>query len=270
MTTKNYGYIAPKIENKNYILGSVLSLPRIILQANGQWDLFLPTYEPQFGDGWDTDGCGVWGTLNATEILFKKIFGAEANYSERFIYNLVPVRPPGSDPNTVAETIRDRGLIDNAVLPMVKTFEEFCTPTPMTNDLLVLGQNWLDKYGFGHEYVFQSQFDVADKIAAIKQALQFSPVAVSVTAWILGGDGIYIDGDQPNCHWVVCYGWDDDKKAWKFFDSYDQTLKLYSFNSRIDFCKRYALTALVSGASVKKDVWFVDLFKRLLTFFFNK
>ncbi len=227
----------------------------------------MPTYEPQFGEGWDTDGCTVWGTLNALEFLFNKIFGVEANFSERFTYNLVPVRPPGSDPHKVAETVRSRGVVDQTKLPMTETFEDFCLPDPMPADLLILGQQWLGKFGFGHEWVFKEYHDQEERVYLMKDALKYSPLGVSVTAWFQDNDGIYIDNGMSNSHWCVCFGWDDTKNAWKIFDSYDQSVKLYSFNSAISFCKRYALTELSESQPPIKRNWLWDLIVRLFSIF---
>lgn len=260
----NYGFVEPQIADDHYVLGGARSLPKIVLQADGRWGKFLPTYEPQFGAGWDSEGCTVWGTENAAEILVKKIYGLEANFSERFIYNLIPVRPPGADPHTVAECIRDRGLIEEALLPMTKTFEEFCTPEPMDAQLLIRGQQWLLKNIFGHEWVFQGAVAKEQRIALMKEALRYSPLGVSVTAWFRGDDGIYRDNGQPNCHWCVCYDYDEAKQAWLIFDSYDQSVKLYSYESDIKFCKRYSLMP-GTGKPTEKPSWIV----RLLEFIFG-
>src|SRR3990167_4478500 len=96
---QNYGFVVPKITEDNYVLGGLRSLPKIILQENGQWDNFLPEYEPQFNAEFDTSGCAVWGTENAIEILDRKLSEKQSNYSERFIYILARVRPPGSNPS---------------------------------------------------------------------------------------------------------------------------------------------------------------------------
>lgn len=238
---KNYGYIKPKFEVEHFVLGGLASLPKTILQIDGQWDAYLPVYEPQIGGSWDTFGCTVWATENAIEILLKKVFGVEANFSERFIYNLVPVRPPGDDPHKIAEAIRDYGLVDQDVLPMTSRFDEFIVPTPMTDEYISMGEQWLFKYDFGHEWLWKVTQDKEERISKMKEALRYSPLGVSVTAWNKGNDGVYVDKGQPNTHWTVCYGWDDNKGAWKIFDSYDQSLKLYSYDSQIDCAKRFLL-----------------------------
>ncbi len=250
-----YGFVRPVIETDHYILGSS-ALPRVVVQPSGQWDDFLPDYEPQFNQNYDTDGCAVWGTENAIEIFGKKITGRELNYSERFIYILAGVRPPGADPHHIAEVIRANGLIDDSELPMTNSFSEFLKPNPMTSKYLGEGKGWLNVFEFGHEWLFAQPTTKDNRIKLIKEALQYSPVAISVSAWHLEGD-IYVDAHQPNCHWCVCFGWDDDKQAWKVFDSYDQSIKLYSFDSMVDFAKRYHLV-------VKNKDEQISLIKRII------
>lgn len=268
-----YGYVKPEITPKHFVLGSSRSLPRIVLQADMNWEKYLPKYEPQFSpNGWDTDGCTIWGTLNIIETLVKKVFGTDANYSERYFYNLIPVRPPGTDPLTVGEVARVGGLVDDAVLPMTETFQEFCTPTPMTQSFIDMALKWLAKYGFGYEIVFSGAKSEKQRVTLIKEALQFSPVGVSVTAWFQNADGIYVDEGQPNTHWCECYGFDDESQAWKIFDSYDQSNKLYAYSASIELAVRYALTGLSAPSSpgevVKKnEYWFVTLIKNILNFF---
>ncbi len=241
---RNYGF-DPKtiiIEDEHFVLGGAVSLPQEILQPDRQWDAFLPVFEPQSQPTWDTDGCTIFGTLNAKDVLHKRKFGTESNDSDRFVYNGTETVPPGNDPHKVADWIHNNGLIPEADLPMTETYEEFITPRPLSLNLINEGKNWLKHYDFGHEWVFKSDVSHDDKITKMMEALQYSPLGVSVTAWIEGPDGIFIDEGNPNTHWCVCFGFTD--KGWKIFDTYDQSVKIYSFDSNISFCKRYSLNEI--------------------------
>ncbi len=240
---KNFGLVLSKEPDKRaYVLGS-LALPFVVLKEDGQWDQFMPKYEPQFNDEFDSDGCTVWGSLNALEFLVKYLTNVDQNYSERFNYILAKVRPPGADPHQVIESIRDNGVIAEALLPFLKTqsFAEFLKPNPMTRNLLDEGMKF--PYEIQHEYVWApgSSITKEQKVAFIKAALKTSPIGVTVTAWFENDNGVYVDENQPNTHWCVCFGWNDQKRAWKIFDSYDQSVKLYSFDSQIDIAKRFHL-----------------------------
>lgn len=262
---RNYGF-DPKsivIEPKHYVLGGAFSLPMVVLQVDKQWDAFMPTYEPQFGNGWDTDGCTIWGTQNALEFLEKRVFGTDNDHSERAVYIGTHTRPPGNDPHVIAEWIRDNGVVDQTQLPMTSTYEEFIAPDPLPATLIAQGNIWANKkYEYGHEWVFNSNIPHQDKINKMMDALQYSPLGVAVTAWFQDADGIYRDHGQPNCHWCVCFGFTD--KGWKVFDSYDQSVKIYSFDSEISFCKRYHIAA--RAADVQRG-FFTSLFKALCSIF---
>ena len=70
---KNYGFIPSKIESDHYILGGV-GLPKTILQPLGNWESYLPTTEKQFNNGIETANCSGFGTLNAIEVLLRRLY----------------------------------------------------------------------------------------------------------------------------------------------------------------------------------------------------
>lgn len=234
----NYGFFRNVIDQASYEF-SQDKLPRKVLQPTGSWGEFLPTYEPQFGGDWDTDGCTLWGTQNAIEILDRRIFGESSNYAERFNYNLIPIHPPGSDPDLVAENIRHFGMIPNTELPMTISYEEFLTPDPMTPELLAEGKGWLAKREFKHEWLWKSEPSLEVKRRIMKEALLYSPVGVSVSAWQKNDQGLFVDMGRPNNHWCVCFGFDGDNPL--IFDSYDQSVKTLSADHRIERAKSFYL-----------------------------
>ena len=80
------------------------------------------------------------------------------------------------------------------------------------------------------------------KNGKIKECLRYSPLGVSVTAWVYDDETeTFIDNGIPNTHWCVLYGWND--KGWKIFDSYNQSKKILSYDHNIQMCKRYLLTS---------------------------
>lgn len=257
MLLQKYGFKRPEITPDQHIFGVALDWK--IQKEDGQWDEFLPLYEPQ-AENYETSGCTVWGTENALEILHKFLFKIEPNYSERFIAILAGITLEGGDPHTVAETIRKQGLINQELLPIPETYEEFCQPNPMEERFLAKGKKWLDDYSFRHDWVLQGKETKENRISAIKEALKYSPLGVSVSAWQEEG-GVYVDGGRPNNHLCVCFGWTDN--GWKIFDSYNHSIKIYSYDSEISFAKRYKLEKKTFYPE-KQGNWLVDL---IISFF---
>src|SRR3990167_1434888 len=235
---KDYGYVSPALASDQYTFGGPLTkLPKIILQPDRNWRPFLPAYEPQFNEFFDSFGCTVYGTENAIETLEKKLFGGEPNYSERFIYILSKIVPPGGDPHKVAEVIRQHGLITDQLLPMVSSFNDFLKPNPMSREFLKEGTSW--PYEFLHEWVWVNSPPKEIRLILIREALQYSPLAVSVTAWREEG-GFYVDQGRPNTHWCVLFALDGDAPL--IFDTYDQSIKRLHPDHHIEVCKRYSIT----------------------------
>ena len=254
---KNYGFKPPIITPDQYVLGGS-ELPDIVLKQDGQYDDFLPLYEPQ-AEKYETWGCVIWGSENLLEVLHKILFNEELNFSERFNYILTGINEGGGDPHAALETMRLKGLIPQELLPIPDTFEEFKKPDPMEEKYLAEGRKFLENYEIKHKWVLQGKETKEDRIKILKENLKYSPIGVSVSAWTQSGD-VYIDGGLPNNHWCVCYGWTD--KGWKIFDSYDHSKKIYSFDSEILFAKRVCLKKKDFYPAPEKETnWVLDLIK---------
>jgi len=263
-----YGLIMKEVPTDEiYVLGGS-PLPQDILQKDGQWDKYLPEYEPQFNINFDTFACQIFGTINAVEILESKIYGTSPNYSERFHYNLIPIRPPGGDPHVAGESIRKYGMIDQGSYPMTDTFNDYITPSPVPSNLVNLGTEWLKVRDFGHEYLWRGNPSLKAKNDLLKEALQYSPVGISVTAWIKGPDGLYIDEGRPNTHWCVLIGYrirqGDGAFIRRVLDTYDFEIKELSPEHNIQIAKRYRL-GVRKEAPQKESCW-----KRIISYLFKK
>ena len=259
--TTNYGYVRPEFKEDNYVFGGLGELKGEILQPDGQWDNFLPTYEPQFNEFFDSNGCTVWGSQNCIETLLKRLTSQDQNFSERFTYILAGIRPPGADPHSVLEIMRSNGLIANDLLPMTSSFEEFLQPDPMTVNLLVEGHRF--PYEIKHDWVWVGKQNRNERTKKLRDALKYSPVGISATAWY-EQNGVYVDKGRPNTHWCVCYGWTD--RGWKVFDSYDQSKKIVSYDHNIECAKRFVLISKVKNINAALDVLkrLLDLIKEIL------
>ncbi len=230
---ENYGFVKPEHDNRDFIFGSAFnSLPKTILQANGDWSPYLPLYERQFGAGWDSYGCTCFGTLNCLEVIMKKVYGTDFDFSERYQYNLIGIEPPGSDPKKVAQSIHSDGVLEQKDLPYEDNLNVFKSPRPMTKSLIDKGHLWLQRYGFGYEWIDAN-------VKNLRECLQYSPIGVSVCAWYKNDKGQYYSPKgMDNNHWTLLYKIGDNGEFY-VFDSYDQEMKVLTPEHNIEYAMRY-------------------------------
>lgn len=267
---KNTGFIQPKIEQEQYVLGGVASLPKVVICPDGQWVGFMPVFEPQ-RKAFETFNCTGFNTLNCIEMLFKQS-GIEKNYSDRFVGTLAGTDPAigGNDPHTVAESVRKNGIIDEEMMPFadsLQTVEEFYSFSGVDEEKCVReGKKWLQGYTFGHEWVFDGF--VGNKQELIMESLKYSPLGVSVKAWEKGIDGLFRkDKGARDNHWTCLVGFVEGE-YWIIDDSYledGQPTKHLEWDYDFGFCKRYALAKKKESTEVK-CAWFSDI----VSMFFNR
>ncbi len=252
---RGHGFIGDIIEDDNYVLGG-FQLPTEILQPTGQWRDFLPGIEFQKKNGLETMNCTGYGTTNAIEILFKRLYGESKDYSERYVGVMSETKKRGNSPHKVAEVIRKiSGLINDELLPFhenIKSWEEYYFPNPMKEYYLNIGKAWLRNYEFGHEWVFKGED--SSKPEKIKEALKYSPVAVSLHLRDIRNDGLYYKSEYKDDHWVVIYGYKEGE-YWEIFDSYDNFRKKIDWNYSFEFAKRYHLKKIIKVESSWEKLW---------------
>lgn len=232
----NDGFVEPKIDETHYVEGDGRLLGAVDLKADGDWRKFDVTDEIQSVNNQDTFGCTAFGAIQQIAKMINFIYGEKPNFSERFLYNLVEINPPGADPQKVYEAVRKVGLVKQEDLPVPKTLEEFRRPRPMTDTLKDKAKKvFKDIFYFDHDWVLTGKPD-PEKLRA---NLRKSPLAVSVTAW-LEENGVYVDGGQPNTHWTGLDYMDND--YYYIDDSYPPyKKKLPIKRHNINYAKRIVL-----------------------------
>lgn len=245
-----YGYQKPITQKTDYFLGA---LSKEVLVQDGDWFPFIPLYEPQYGNGFDTDGCTIWGTENALETLLKRVTGKDYNFSERHVYIGTNTRPPGNDPFTIGEYIRRNGMVNETVLPMTNSFDEFIQPDPLTKDIVDEAKKLLDEYEIKQEFVCNgNQLTLEEKKKLITYSLKLSPLGVSLFAWQMDENGLYYRPDgAPDCHWCVLIGEDDTRYV--VFDSYNQSIKYVRKDMNFSTVIRYCIKK--KSAIIKLNIW---------------
>ena len=233
----NYGFIRDEIKPEDYVFGSG-QLAGEVLQPNGNWTNYLPPGELQNLHGVEPYACVSFGTLNALEILLRRVLGQVDNFSDRYLAFISGTKgKTGNSPHAVAEILRKAGdvrQLDWDFSPDINTYDKFYETPP--SYLVVFAERFLDEYDFKHDFVPNTP-------TAMKEALKYSPLGFSVSAWYKDGEGFYYNAGQPNNHWVVCYGYEEGK-YWKIFDSYSNdgtNLKKVRWDSLPEACKRYSI-----------------------------
>jgi len=231
-----YGFIRDEIKPEDYVFGSG-QLAGEVLQLNGDWSDFLPPEELQNLNGVEPYACASFGTLNALEMLLRRVLGQVDNFSDRYLAYISGTKEKkGNSPHIVAETIRKAGdvrQLDWDFTPDINTYEKFYETPP--SYLMAFAERFLDEYDFKHDYVPINP-------EAMMSALRYSPLGFSVTAWTKDENGLYYNIGANN-HWVVCYGY-ENKKYWKIYDSYSNdgtNLKKVRWDSLPEVCKRYSV-----------------------------
>jgi len=243
---KSFGFQEPVIVPEDYSFGSIGG---DVLQESGSWMDYLPEFEHQ-RKSTDTQGCVSFGTLSALEMLHKRLYGVEPNYSDRFTVKLSGTTRTGNNPKSVIQSIRHDGTVKEEVWPFSKemSWNDYFAFIP--SKLIKLGAKWLSEYKVGYEYVNGNEKE-------LKKALKYSPIGVSVYAWNKNSDGVYEEG-FPN-HWCVLvrYNFENQPVIW---DSYEEQLKVLVKGYRFKYCMRYT----IEKRSERRN-WFIDLFIRLFT-----
>ena len=261
-TKTNYGYVKDEILDEDYVLGG-LQLPTEILQPMGQWDEFIPADEIQRTEKYETYGCTIYGTQNALEFLFKRVFGEIRNFSERYVYIFTKTRKPGNSPKTIIEAIRKQcGMIDEDIMPMkdAKTYEDYINPDPLPVLLEWKGEDFLKDYKINYEWVFNDN-QIHNRNEAIKTALQYSPLGIAVAAWTYDFDKkVYIrpKGAEDN-HWCVIFGYADGL-YFQVFDSYDKSIKHLDWGFGFERSLRYRI----------EKIEHIDWWQKIKNYLFNK
>lgn len=255
-----HGFKPSIILPEHKMLGAINCLPQDIQCRDGQWGLWLPPPTYQNKNNLETEACTIFAPLRAIEILGKKKFGSQFQnqLSARFDAILAGITHDGADPQTSCETIRKYGVVPEVFFSfdVQSTWEQYYTPNPPPPNLLGIGQHWLGKYKFWHEWVCSDTDSLITKQTAMKYALQFSPLTVATFAWSLHSDGKYYKDQPYDDHDVCIYGYVENE-YWLAFDSYDEVIKKLDWNTNFDQIKRFHLELNAIGA--EQSPWYARL-----------
>jgi len=264
---KEYGFIEPIIEEDHYVLGGGF-VPKVNLKPELGWGSKNILKERQ-NLRFETWNCTGFDTLQCLERLEYVIIGKEVNYSDRWLGIVAGTGIGGNDPHKVAEAIRKHGLIPEQMLPWsedLKNVNEYYSFKGADEDKCrAEGKRWLETHKFLHEWVFKGSHSLEERAKRMIEALDYSPLGISVTAWFKQGD-VYVDNGARNTHWTSEIDYVKNI-SWEADDSYlegDSSTKHIAWEHNIRFCKRYYLEIIDKKDTVVKDNWLWDIIKRHL------
>lgn len=206
-----------------------------ILQPDGQWDKYLPAYESQKKNTFDTYACVTYATLNCVETIILRKFGREENYSDRFLATISgTICNRGNHMSRVANALIKHGCCYEDLYPFpdeIDTCAEYYAPIPQgVKDVAEVFRNHFD---FRWEWVWGGKEEM-------KEALKYSPI----TAVVWGGK-----------HLVMIYGYEEGK-YWKAFDHYFNRYKVFTWDYDFGSVMKFSLN--------KKIMPKLDLFNDVL------
>lgn len=251
---RNYGYKPDIQKPEDYVLGGITKLPREILQADKDWTPFLGVKEYQNLNQIEPFACVSFSVLNCAEILIKRKYGLDRNYSDRFLAMTSGTQEGGNSPNAVAQSLHKEGVVLQDVWPFdqsIDSFEKFYSPIPQ--GIIDLAKEFLDEFDFKYEKVPSNH-------KSISEALTYSPVLISVSAWF-ERNGLYYrpEGFIDNHATTLIYEREGEFR--RVFDSYadgqdDPALKDVEWEALPQQCMRFWISR-----KEKKVSWFIRLLR---------
>lgn len=251
---QDHGFVPDTIAADQYVLGanSPVAWEKLMPGGHG-WTSFLPIFEAQWRGTFESMNCTVYGTHQCFATILAKRYGNSYNFSERYTGVNAGTTRDGNSPHTVVEEIRSRsGMIVESMLPFspdIDSWDEYYSPNPMTASLLAAGKTLLDEYDVGHDWVF-TDGTVSDKAQKIKDALEYSPVGVSVCAWKERNGMQWKNDNDGDNHWVELYDYVEGE-YWMIFDHYEQAHKKLEWHYNFSFAKRYHIKKKDSPAPIE-------------------
>lgn len=207
-----------KADKRDYIFGAA-DCDKQILQEDGQWKSYLPVSELQSENGLETMSCVSQSLLNCVEILLKRKYAEDKNYSDRFLATISGTTPNGNYMSKVIEALRKQGVVDEHVWG--RDYSSWATYfRTIPKDILAKALLFLKEYDVKYERVL-------DNKDLLMEALKYSPVWTTGFAWAKKGNLYYSKSSSNHAFVIVGYV---KGSHWLAFDTYDPFLKTLDWN----------------------------------------
>ena len=255
MEIKNYGLLLDEPSPEHYVFGSFGNVPMEVLNTSRDWRPYIPKKEYQ-AEIQETFACVLFTILNCVEILIKKKYGIEKNYSDIFLAKLLETQSNGgTSPQKASELLRKAGVPPEEVWGIEHLFTE------IPQEVITEALKFREEYEFLHDFVQPNH-------TAITSALECSPLLISVPAWFKNENGIYYRPEGMTDNHATTLVYESKGEYRQVFDSYadgeaDPSLKELDWNTIPMVVKRFWI-------SRKEDEKKVSCFKTFLEAFWGK
>lgn len=258
-------FIYPQNTETHYRFGSSTENNAPALRIDGDWRDYLPQGELQMRNGIETSTCFIAAQHNAIATLIEEMYGIkDSNYSARFNLLHTDGSPQGGDPTQAGQSFRNDGLIPESMLPFsddIKSWDDFNSYLGGDeNACTIAGKLFTSKWKLNWDIVIERYNTLEDKLTKLRQALMYSPIAMSVPAWY-EENGMYVrpPGLEVDNHLVLAVFMDKDYIY--IFDTYEPFIKKVDININPNFAVRWTVKKI--DTIVKKENWFIRLIKKL-------
>lgn len=228
---KKFGFIETIPEPTDFVLGSAEQARKIELSRERNYEDSLPVKEVQ-ERGFETYSCVSFSADNNIEILHKRQYGVEQNYSDRYTASMSDTVPgSGNTFKKVADSIRKNGMVLEEEYPWGGTnnVEYLQKPPQSVKDK---AKAWLQAFEIQYEWVDWAGCDPNE----IYQALLYGPVQVSVDA-----NATYTREISKNTNHAVTVYKGVNKKSFSIFDHYDREKYDLPWNFYFGSAMQYSL-----------------------------
>ena len=231
------GYKPDLREESDNIYGSGAT-PDPVINPSGNWREYLPLPEIQ-NRGFETFGCVSFTELNALEALARLAFSENWNKAERFTYIASETDPlnGGNSPKKVADSIRNKGVVDEEILPFnnsIDSIDKFNSPKPLPKSLINEANKFLDSFEFRYDFLPDNP-----SREVLREALKRSPLLIAVDGWHFDGER-FIRLNNLDNHATLLQEVRDNGEL-VVFDSYEPTIKILSKDFTIISAMRFYL-----------------------------
>lgn len=264
-------FIYPQIKEQDYKFGSG-QLAGEVLRPDGDWRDYLPPTEDQRRNGIESSSCYIQATQHALATLQEEQFNIkDSNYSERFNFILSGGTEQGGDPLKGAQSIRDDGVIPDALLPfsdLITSWQEFASFKDGEETYCKkIGEEFRQNWDFGYDIVFWRELKVETKYKLLKEALKYSPIPMSVYGWVEENGFVVKTDELVDNHLTLCVYIDDANRPY-FFDTYEPFIKIGQPFYNSDFAMRLSVKKKIISHTKWERFWAWLVQQRLLLRYF--